>query len=787
MQLSLPQDLHRQLLCRPHTLLVVRPAAAPPRPAPGQPGTASDYAQPTPEIFVAVSAFSADTDRPAGTGTGTGTDTRAADWEAIAFNGHVDLGTGIRTALAQIVAEELEIPLDRLRMVLGHTGAAPNQGPTIASATLQIAAVPLRRAAAQAREHLLGLAARRWSVPVEALAALDGAVVFRNRQDPCRLGYGPLLRGAGDLDGPGGQTGQPTLLPLAGPDDAVPLKPADRYRIVGRSAARVDIPAKAAGALVFVHDLRLPGMRHGRVVRPPHEGRDGGDFIGHCLIDADPRSVAHLPGNVRVVVRGDFVGVVADREEQAIAAMRALAVRWKPVPPGPDLRDIARALRAQPSTDRLLVDRGDTAAAWPRAAHHLQRSYVWPYQMHASIGPSCAVARSVDGRLTVWAGTQNPHMLRSDLDRLLEVGEAQIEIVRMEAAGCYGRNGADDVCADAALLAIADGAPVRVQLTREQEHQWEPKGAAQLVDVQAALDADGRLLAYDFAVRYPSNDAPLLASLLTGRASGQPRTLEMGDRTAAPPYRYPHQRIVCHDMPPLVRASWLRGVSALPNTFAHESMVDELAHAAGADPVEFRIRHLDDPRAVALVQATARRAAWQAGATGSRGRPGPDGLLRGRGIAYARYVHSRFPGFGAAWAAWVVDLCVEPASGRIRIERVVVGQDTGLVVNPAGVRHQIHGNVIQTVSRTLMERVGFDHRGVTSREWGTYPIARFADVPDIEVLLMDRQDCPPMGGGESAAVPGPAALANALFDATGRRFYEAPFTEERVRGALTDV
>ena len=749
----LPQALHQQLLAQPDTLLVVRPAAAPPRPAPGQPGSATDYAQATPEIFIALSA----TDESPG-------------WWATAFNGHVDLGTGIRTALAQIVAEELEVPLARLNMVLGHTGSAPNQGPTIASASIQISAVPLRRAAAQAREHLLGLAAQRWSVPAAGLLARDGEVVFKTPADTRRLHYGDLLRGIR------------VQLPLALSDQEVTLKPASAYRVVGQGAARVDIPAKAVGQLSFVHDVRMPGMRHGRVIRPPHPGRDGGDFIGNCLIDVDRQSVAHLPGNVDVVQQGDFIGVVADREEQAIAAMRALKVRWKPIPPAPNLSDIQQAIRSQPSTQRLLIDQGDTTAAWPRAAHHLKRSYVWPYQMHASIGPSCAVARFADGRLTVWAGTQNPHMLRTDLDHLLQMGEANIDIVRLEAAGCYGRNCADDVCADAALLAMAVGAPVRLQLTREQEHQWEPKGCGQLVDVQAAIDAGGNLLAYDLAVRYPSNDAPLLASLLTGKASNQPRTLEMGDRTAAPPYRYPHQRVVCHDMAPLVRSSWLRGVSALPNSFAHDCMVDELAHAAGADPVEFRIRHLDDPRAVELIQATAARAGWEPSTPGSRGRVvGADGMLRGRGIGYARYVHSRFPGFGAAWAAWVVDLSVEAASGRIRIDRIVVGQDTGMVVNPDGVRHQIHGNVIQTVSRTLMERVGFDGQGVTSREWGGYPIAKFGDVPEIEVVLMERQDCPPMGSGESASVPGPAAIANALFDAVGRRFYEAPFLGERVR------
>ncbi len=762
MNLPQPEEMPGALLAHTDALLVVREPTAPPRPAPGQPGVASDYVQATPEIFIALLG---DSGQPS-------QDTASAGWRVLAFNGHVDLGTGIRTSLAQIVAEELEVPLSRLEMVLGHTNAAPNQGPTIASASIQISAVPLRRAAAQAREHLLMLAARQWDIPRDALRVREGVIRPADANDPRQLHYGQLLRG------------QHIRLLLAPPDQEVRLKPAHEYKIVGQGVARVDIPAKATGELSFVHDVRVPGMRHGRVIRPPHPGRDAGSFIGRCLADLDRDSVAHLPGHVQVVAQGDFIGVVADREEQAIAAMRALKVRWKPVPPAPRLDDLEQAIRANPSTARPLIEEGDIDTACARAATHLRRSYVWPYQMHASIGPSCAVADFSGGRLTVWTGTQNPHMLRADLNRLLKLGEDRIDLIRLEAAGCYGRNCADDVCADAALLSIAVGAPVRVQLTREQEHQWEPKGTGQLMDVSAAIDADGELLAYDFGVRYPSNDAPLLALLLTGAIPAEPRTLEMGDRTAAPPYRYPNRRIVCHDMAPLVRASWLRGVSALPNSFAHECMIDELAHAAGADPVEYRLRHLEDQRAIALLQATAARAQWRPMTPGSRGRPGADGRLHGRGVAYARYVHSKFPGFGAAWAAWVIDLSVDPANGRIEVERIVVGQDTGMVVNPDGVRHQIHGNVNQTLSRSLLEKVVFDDAGVACREWGGYPIIGFKNLPAIDVLLMPRQDEPPMGAGESASVPGPAAIANALFDATGLRFYEAPFTPEAVHAAL---
>lgn len=744
-----PRALHHELLRAQGVLLVVRAPSAPPRPAPGQPGAASDYVQDTPEIFVAL----------------------RDDGRVLAFNGHVDLGTGIRTSLAQIVAEELELPFAQVQMVLGHTEATPNQGPTIASATIQISSMPLRRAAAQARAHLIALAAAAWQVDAATLRAREGTVEEAGAAAPRRVAYAALLAGRRDI--------------LALDLDA-PFKPAAEHRVLGRSVPRADIPAKATGQLSFVHDVRVPGMRHGRVIRPPYPGRDAGEFVGRSLRAIDERSVSHLPGNVKVVVQGDFVGVVADREEQAERAARALHLEWHTPPPAPDLSDLARALRQQPSTPRPLLERGEVDAALRDAPTVLRRSYVWPYQLHGSIGPSCAVADARDGRLTVWSGTQNPHMLRIDLDRLLALGEDKIEIVRLEAAGCYGRNCADDVAADAALLSRAVGAPVRVQLSREQEHVWEPKGAAQLMDVAGAIDTRGALLAYDFGTRYPSNDAPLLALLLTGTVEAVPRTLQMGDRTAVTPYRYPHLRAVCHDLAPLVRASWLRGVSALPNSFAHDCFIDELAHEAGADPIDYRLRHLDDQRAIDLIEAVAVRAQWQRGARGTRGRAGADGLLHGRGVAYARYVHSKFPGFGAAWSAWVVDLQVEAATGRIRVSHVFVGQDTGMMVNPDGVRHQVHGNVIQSLSRTLLERASFDERGATAREWGAYPILGFKDLPEIDVTLMPRQDEPPMGSGESASVPCAAAVANALFDATGARLRQPPFTRDVVLRALQD-
>ncbi len=599
----------------------------------------------------------------------------------------------------------------------------------------------------------------------DALEADDGVFRVKGMQDG--IGYGALV------------ADEHVELPLA---DDVQTKPVEAYRIVGRGAGRVDIPDKARGVLTFVHDVRVPGMLHGRVVRPPYAGRDAGDFVGTSLIEVDRDSVRDVPGLVDVIVQGDFIGVVAEREEYAVLAARRLRVHWKPVPPLSALDDPEPALRANPSTRRELLDDGEMPAA--EVGTTLERHYVWPYQMHGSIGPSCAVADWRDNALTVWSGTQNPHVLRIDLARLSGLGEDSIEIVRMEAAGCYGRNCADDVCADAVLLSRAVGHPVRVQLSREQEHLWEPKGAAQLMDVSATLGADGALLGYDFVSRYPSNDAPTLALLLTGQLPNGARMLEMGDRTAVPPYAYAGRRIGCDDTPALVRASWLRGVSALPNTFAHECMIDELATEARVDPVDFRLQHLPDERAAELLRAVAEAAGWVRGAHGSRGVPDADGKLHGRGMAYARYIHSRFPGFGAAWAAWILDLSVDAATGQIAVDKIIVGQDTGMMVNPDGVRHQIHGNVVQTLSRVLKEQVRFDSTGVASREWGGYPLLTFPEVPPIEVVLMPRQSEPPLGAGESASLPGAPAIANALFDAMGVRLRRPPFVAETVLAAL---
>lgn len=761
-------------------LLVTREPPPAPAPAPGQPALVSGNPLEGVEILLAV----------------------WDDGSVTALNGHVDLGTGIRTALGQIVAEELDVALASINMVLGDTSRAPNQGATIASASIQIHSVPLRAAAAQARAWLVDRAAGVLQVDRALLTVRDGQVSVIG-SDGRSVAYGALV------------AGQHVELSLALDS---PLKSPQDYRIVGTSTARVDIPAKATGALTFVHDMRVPGMLHGRVVRPPYAGADHGDFIGNTLEAVDESSIAHIPGIRAVVVIRDFIGIVAEREEHAEQALRELRVQWKPWPGLTKLDDLEGAIRANPATQRKLIDEGDVDAAMAGAAQRLPRNYVWPYQMHGSIGPSCALADwqakepprsptvcgslppegaasrlgsgpAAEHRLTVWAGSQNPHVLRADLSRLIGLPDTAIDVIRMEAAGCYGRNCADDVAADAALLSRAVGAPVRVQLTREQEHAWEPKGAAQLMQVNGGLNADGSVAAYDFQTSYPSNGAPTLALLLTRTVEPVARAYEMGDRSARPPYDYENLRVSVNDMPPMLRASWLRGVSALPNSFAHESYIDELATAAGVDPVEFRLRYLSEPRAAELLRATADRAGWKVH-TQPQQQAGEQGeasdIVHGQGVAYARYVHSKWPGYGAAWAAWVADVEVNRKTGEVQVRRVVVGHDAGTLINPAGVQHQIHGNVVQTTSRALTEQVTLNPKTntVASLEWGSYPILSFRDVPVIEVVTMARPGEPPLGAGESSSVPGTAAIANAIFDATGVRFRQPPFTAEVVRAAL---
>jgi nicotinate dehydrogenase subunit B len=687
-----------------------------------------------------------------------------ADGGVTCFTGRVDLGTGTRTALAQIVADELDVDFDRVTMVMGDTARTPDQGTTSGSTTIQREAVPLRHAAADARQMLLKLASERLAVSVSDLRVAGG--IITSGRAGRSISYGELI---GDKH-----------FDLRASGRARTKKPSE-YTVVGKSVPRADIAAKATGAFTFVHDVRRPGMVHARVIRPPAYGVEAS--IGEALASVDMGSVRHIAGIVQVVRMEDFVAVVAEREENAIRAARDLKIEWKPWSGLPDFGKLEATLREYPGTPRLLREEGDIRSALANAATELSATYVWPYQSHASIGPSCAVAEFADNKLTIWSATQSAHALRREAARLLAMPEEAVRVIHVDGAGCNGLNCADDVSLDAALLTKAVGRPVRVQLSREQEQGWEPKGGAQLMDVSASLDGNGRITGYQFATKCFSGRGETLAHYLTGAVPVKPAVLAQGDRNAVPPYvDIPNIQINVLDLVPPVRSARMRGVASLPNSFAHECFIDELAVAAGIDPLKFRLERLNDARAQAVLAAAGKKASWEARLP-HRAEP-VGGIAKGRGIAYARYIHGDYPGYGAAFAAWIADVEVDLAGGSVRVTRVVVAQDCGLMINPKGVEQQVRGNVIQAVSRALMEETRFDASGATSLDFASYPIATFADVPDIQIVLIERGDDPPLGVGESAAIPGPAAIANAIFDATGARIRQVPFTPQRIKQAL---
>jgi CO/xanthine dehydrogenase Mo-binding subunit len=680
----------------------------------------------------------------------------ATDGHVTAFCGKVELGTGVETAIAQLVAEELDVAVGQVNLVMGDTERCPDQGPTVGSRTLQSAGPQLRQAAADARQTLVNLAAARLGVPVGSLGVEEGVVTGPGGR---RVTYAELL-GGGRLDGKLVVRGQ--------------LKARTAMTVVGKPMPRVDLPGKVYGTHPYLHNLVVPRMLHGRVLRSPRAGA--------TVAAVDATSVAGLPGNVRVVGLGNFVGVVAEREQQAIAAAAAVRVTWAGGAELPDAQALPTALKTAPATERVAQANGDVEAALATAARTASAEYFVPFQMHGSIGPSCAVADVRADGATLWSATQSSFLTRASVATLLGLPAEQVRLIWVEGSGCYGHNGADDVTADAALLSRAVGAPVRAQWTRADEHGQEPKGPAMAITVRGGLDPRGRVVAWDARVysathsSRPSGGTP--GNLLAGVELGLPRGAGVtgAERNARPSYRFPNDRIRLSLLESTVfRTSALRGLGSPQNTFAIESFMDELAAAAGVDPIAFRLRHLQDPRAVAALEEVAKLARWD-----PRPSPQADRVAgRGRGVAFVQYDNA------GAYVGMVVEVRVDPASGKVRVERVHVAHDCGLIVNPDGVRNQIEGNVIQALSRALLEEVRFDRQAVTSLDWASYPILRFSDAPEaIAISLIDRRDQPSLGAGEPATAPVLAAVANAIFDATGARLRSVPFTPERVKAAL---
>lgn len=680
------------------------------------------------------------------------------------FTGKAELGQGILTALAQIAAEELDVGFEKIRMVGADTSQGPDEQYTFGSQSVEQSGSAIRAASAEARGILVAAAARRFGVRAEDLQTKAGIIVA---PDGKRATFWEVA------------SADPGLLKGDIAAATAPKKPSD-YAIVGKSVHRIDLPGKLTGAPSYVQDLRLPGMVFARVVRPPRYGAK--------LVSFDEVAVRSLPGVVAVVRDGNFLAVAAKREEQAIAARNALAsaARWSddavPLPDIADLRGELQRLRAE----TIVVGAAGQSEPVPDQAKRVSAEYARSYLSHGSIGPSCAVAWLKDGRMTVWSHTQGAFPLRGDLAKVLGMPSAQVDVVHMAGAGCYGHNGADDVALDAALVARAiAGAPVKLQWMRDDEFVWAPFGPAMAMRVEAALGSDGKIADWSYDIWSNSHamrpgqagGVNLLAAwdLSTPFAKSPapriPQPFGDGDRNAVPTYELPRKEIRNHlllDAP--VRNGSFRTLGSHGNIFAIESFMDELADVAGSDPLSFRLAHLRDPRARAVLQAAADKAGWTPGKKG-------DGRY-GRGIAYCRYKSI------GMYAAVVVDVEVDRKTGIVKVPRIVMAADIGRVVNPDGAINQLEGGIVQAVSLTLMEQVTFDRREITSRDWSGYPILRFSEVPGIEIILMDRSD-PSLGAGEGSLPPTSAALANAFAHATGRRLRTLPMTPERVKASLS--
>jgi nicotinate dehydrogenase subunit B len=675
------------------------------------------------------------------------------------YTGKVDLGTGTRTALRQIAAEELDVALIRIDLVEGDTSVTPDQGPTWGSLSVQVAGVQIRQAAATARKALLELAAQRLGVAAPDLEVRYGVV--RVKSDATKsVAYGELI---GDRE---------FRIKV---DKSAPVKDPATYTLVGKSVPRVDIPAKVTGEFTYMQDVRVDSMLHARVVRPP--------AIGATLQSVDESSVSGVKGVRRVVRLGNFLAVVADTEWAAIKAAGALKASWSAWEGLPEMARLYDHVRATPSAkDDVAVDTGNLTAGFASAARTLAATYEFPVHTHGSIGPSCAVADVRDGHATVWSASQAPHWLRRELASILALPADSVRVLYVDGAGCYGRNGHEDAAVDAALLSREMGRPVRVQWSRADEHGWDPKGPPTLVDLKGGIDAGGKVVAWQSEFWIPrlsaiTDSPPFVAVTLAGLPQ-KSDAINPGNvhQNAPPPYAFPSAHALVHRLQTTpFRPSWIRTPGRMQNTYANEAFMDELAAAAGVDPIEFRKRHLADPRGLAVIDAVAARARWSP-------RPSPrkhaGDVGRGRGISYVKYENVR------TYVAAVAEVEANRKTGEIRCTRVFVAHDCGQVINPDGVRAQIEGSVIQTVSRTLKEELKWDRSRVTSVDWASYPILTFPEVPEVVIDLIDRPKEPPWGAGEPAAAVVPSAVSNAVFDAIGVRLRTVPYTPDRVKTAV---
>lgn len=680
------------------------------------------------------------------------------DGSVTIYTGKVDIGTGIRVALPQMVAEELDVALGKVKMIEGDTALTPDQGPTWGSLSVQVAGVQLRQAAATARRALVEMAVQKLGMPSSDLAVRDG-VIFVRAEPHRRLSYAELI---GD---------QAFDLKV---DRDAPLKNPKDHTIVGQPVPRPDVAAKVTGTHTYMQDFRVPGMLHARVVRPP--------AMGATLQSVDESSVKGVKG-ARVVRQGSFLAVVAPSEWAAVKGARLLKATWSPWAELPEQSKLWEHVRKTPvAKDDVAVNQGDPKAAMARAAKTIIATYDFAVHTHGSIGPSCAVADVKDGKAMIWSPSQAPHWLRRELAATLQMDVASIRIQYLDGAGCYGRNGHEDATADAALLSKLIGKPVRVQWSRADEHGWDPKGPPTLVEIRAGLDAQGTIIGWDSELWVPKADITEWPRTLAATLAGIPQTeaINPGNihRNLDPSYPFAHQKAVAHRLETTpFRPSWIRTPGRMQNTHANEVFIDECSAAAGADPVEYRLRYLTDPRGIAVLRAAAHLAKWDTRPSPAKaGQSGP--VARGRGIAYVKYENAR------TYVAGVAEVEVNRQTGAVRCTRFFVAHDCGQIINPDGVRAQIEGNIIQTVSRTLKEELKWDRSRVTSVDWASYPILKFPEVPEVVMELINRPGEPPWGVGEPAACLPPPAISNAIFDAVGVRVRSVPFTPEKVKAGV---
>ena len=671
------------------------------------------------------------------------------------YCGKVDLGTGLRIAIPQMVAEELCVPLSVITLIEGDTALTPDQGPTAGSSGIMRGGVQIRQAAATAREALLRLGADHLHQPRENLSAENGYVTT-SKGGP-RVSYARLLQA------------KPFALAV---DDKAPLKNPTTYKIVGQPLPRPDIAAKVTGRHPYMHDVKVEGMMHARVLRPA--------AIGATLLSVDETSIAALP-EVRIVRLKNFLAVVSTQEWSAIKASQLLKTTWSDPATLPTHQGVKAWMRqTEASGQETLVKKGNSQAILAAKESVQSATYYWPLQSHASMGPSCGLADVRADGATIWSASQATHRLRGVCARLLDLPIDQVRVIYRDGSGCYGTNGHDDVCADAALISKAIGRPVRVQWSRADELGWDPKGPPQLLTLRGCLTPTGRIEAWETQMWLPKATAslpniPLLGPQDAGIAQPQGLSTGLITQNAHPPYAHEHLSVNVHwlkDSP--LRPSNIRAPGKIANSFAVESFVDELAARGGRDALALRLEGLSDPRGLAVCRKVADLMQWQ-----TRPSPAPSGTI-GRGFSYVHYK------FNETYVAIGMEVDVNRAKASLTIKRIVCAHDCGLMINPDATRQQVEGNILQTLSRTLFEETQFDRSKVTSVDWQSYPLLTFPDVPPLEIALINQPHLPPLGAGEAACAAVPAALANAIFDACGARLREVPFTPARLQAALKE-